>query len=182
MNTLWRLLWMLISTRFAPKINFFDECSTSFRVLPTDIDVLMHMNNGRYFSLMDLARMDFMVRTNTFGALREHHLYPVVASEMARFKKSLKLFQRFQITTQVLGWDDKFFYLVHHVKVGKMVYTLSLIKVRFLRQSGQAMDPDKVLKIANLNYESPVMPDWVQQWQKADKEFHDETLGRDVKK
>ncbi|MBN9173553.1 MAG: 4-hydroxybenzoyl-CoA thioesterase, partial [Microbacterium sp.] len=31
--------------------------------LPTDIDILMHMNNGRYLSLFDLGRWDLLVRT-----------------------------------------------------------------------------------------------------------------------
>ncbi len=31
------------------------EARTPFRVLPTDLDTLMHVNNGRYLTLMDLA-------------------------------------------------------------------------------------------------------------------------------
>ena len=35
--------------------------------LPTDIDILRHMNNGRYLSLFDLGRWDLLIRTGLFG-------------------------------------------------------------------------------------------------------------------
>ena len=43
------------------------------RVLPNDLDLLWHMNNGRYLSLMDQGRVDLMVRracgrSSTVGA------------------------------------------------------------------------------------------------------------------
>ena len=33
---------------------------TSFRVMPHDIDMFGHMNNGRYLQIMDVARVDWM--------------------------------------------------------------------------------------------------------------------------
>ena len=109
MNLIWRLLWTILFSRFSKPLGLFDEGSTTFCVLFTDVDVLLHMNNGRYFSLMDLARINFMIRNKAFYTLKKHRIYPVVASEMIRFKKSLNLFQYFQLTTRIIGWDENSF-------------------------------------------------------------------------
>src|SRR5690348_8261743 len=100
MNLFWRFLRIILFSRFSSHLGLFDESSIFFRVLPTDIDVLMHMNNGRYLSLLDLARVDFMIRNKVFPILKQHKIYPVVASEMIRFKKSIGLFKRFEVSTR----------------------------------------------------------------------------------
>lgn len=105
--------------RFRSSLRMTDLCVTPFRVWPTDLDVLLHMNNGKYFSLMDIARTDLMIRAKTLKILSSKGIYPVVASESIKFKKSLNPFKKFEIQTQVLGWDDKNFYLKQDFKVNK---------------------------------------------------------------
>ena len=41
------------------------------RTLPTDIDLLGHMNNGRYASLFDLGRFDLLTRTGIWQTMDE---------------------------------------------------------------------------------------------------------------
>lgn len=176
MNLIWRFLWVILFSRFAPAVKLFDEGSIKLRVLPTDIDVLMHMNNGRYFSMTDLARIDFMIRNKTVPKLRKHRVYPVVASAMIRFRKSLQLFTRFEITTRMIGWDDKFFYIVHHFKYRGEIYALSLIKACCLRKSTGLMKPQDVLALLGVAIDSPPIPTWVKEWQHADQAFHDEAI------
>src|SRR5690606_2180900 len=81
--------------------------------LPTDIDLLRHMNNGRYLSLFDLGRWDLLVRTGMTDAMRRNGWYAVVASETVTFRKSLELWQRFDVESRLLGHDDKAIYLEH---------------------------------------------------------------------
>lgn len=176
MNLIWRFIWIILFSRFSPSAGVLDQTSLSFRVLPTDIDVLMHMNNGRYFSLLDLARIDCMIRNKTFAPLKKHKIYPVVASEMIRFRKSLDLFQHFEITTQLLGWDDKFFYIVHQFKRQQHLYALALVKARMLHKKKGAMSPDEVLKQIGLKLPVPPLPKWVMQWQKGDQGFYEASI------
>ena len=68
-------------------------CVTPFRVLPTDRDVLMHVNNGVYLSMMDVARVDLMYRAGLMGKLATRRWYPVVVAESIQFRRSLELFQ-----------------------------------------------------------------------------------------
>jgi acyl-CoA thioesterase FadM len=69
--------------------------------------LLRHVNNGIYFSMMDLARVDLMIRAGYAGKVKQQGWYPVVVAETIQFRRSLNLFQRFEIETRVLGWDDK---------------------------------------------------------------------------
>ena len=84
---------------------------TNFITLPTDLDINRHMNNGVYFSIMDVARFDMLVRNGVWRAFRSKGWYPVVASETITFRKSLSLWQRFTIESKLVGYDDKAVYM-----------------------------------------------------------------------
>lgn len=63
---IFRLAWLSIRSRFGPRIQPTEVARTGFRVWPTDLDVLMHMNNGVYLSIMDLGRIDLMARSGAW--------------------------------------------------------------------------------------------------------------------
>ena len=48
MNLYSRLFWTLLRSLRLPAIQFGDSLERSLRVLPNDIDINGHMNNGRY--------------------------------------------------------------------------------------------------------------------------------------
>ena len=87
MNLLVRLFWIFAFSRFKKRGEVFDPYKINMRVWPTDLDVLMHVNNGKYFSMMDLGRMDMMIRSNLFSKIRQQNMYPVVSAEYLKFKK-----------------------------------------------------------------------------------------------
>ncbi|MDG2319333.1 MAG: hypothetical protein P8L79_03640 [Rhodospirillaceae bacterium] len=63
MNILFRLVWMFLTVGRRSRCNVLDVSCVSFRVLPTDLDVNFHLTNARYFSFMDLSRVDHLIRT-----------------------------------------------------------------------------------------------------------------------
>lgn len=179
MNLLWRFLWVMIFSRFAKPITTLTETVINFRVLPTDVDLLFHMNNGRYFSLLDLARINFTIRSKAMPILRRNKIYAVAASEMIRFKKSLNLFQKFQVHTRLIGWDEKFFYFLHKFKVKQELYALCLVKGCFLHKQNGTLNANDVIKLTGYSQPSPPLPDWVKHWQHADREFYTENIKHD---
>ncbi|MGV8852503.1 MAG: acyl-CoA thioesterase, partial [Rhodoglobus sp.] len=91
MNLIFRtILHRILSPRRSP-LGVRDVGTMSLRVLPTDIDVLRHMNNGVYFSIMDLGRMDLLIRAGSWQKLSAKGYYPVMANETISFRKSLDL-------------------------------------------------------------------------------------------
>jgi acyl-CoA thioesterase FadM len=122
------------------------------------------MNNGKYFSLMDLARVDLMIRAGLHRIVRQNDWYPVVVAETLRFRKSLKLFERFVIETTVLGWDEKAFILQQRFLRGQDCVAEGVVRARFLKKSGGSVTPDEVLTLSNPASRPPGLPDWVAIW------------------
>ena len=116
------------------------------RTLPTDIDLLGHMNNGRYGSLFDLGRFDLLIRTGIWDVFQKQGWYAVVASETITFRKSLELWQRFTVESRLLGHDDKSAYLMHRAVVDGEVYAEMIVRARFLRRSGRHRAPRGALR------------------------------------
>ncbi|XGC81529.1 acyl-CoA thioesterase [Bdellovibrio bacteriovorus] len=171
MNLIFRLIHILIFSRFRSKISLMDECSTPFRTWPTDLDVLMHMNNGVYLSLQDLARMDFMIRMGAATKISKQGWYPVVASEMIRFRRSLQVFQKFSIHTRLVSWDEKSIYLEHKFLSGGEIMAAGYIRARFLSKKGGTVSPQELLSLIGADVTPPPFPTSLSSWIAADNEL-----------
>ncbi|MCW4457021.1 thioesterase family protein [Microbacterium sp. MPKO10] len=137
----------------------------NLRVLPTDLDILKHVNNGVYFSLFDLGRFDLLMRSGMWTTFTERGWYPVVASETITFRKSLTLWQRFTVETRILGFDDKAFYLEHRAVVKGEVYTRAFIRARFLKKTGGTVSVAELLDAIGHDHDRDLtVPEWLVQW------------------
>jgi acyl-CoA thioesterase FadM len=115
-------------------------------VLPTDLDLLWHVNNGMYFSYMDFGRFDMSFRNGVYDLYNKVGWYAVVAGETIRFKKSLKLWDRFTLQTQMVGYDDKYFFIRHKFVCRGELMATGLVKVRFLKKSGGTVSTKEFLE------------------------------------
>ncbi|MBV2168350.1 MAG: thioesterase family protein [Bdellovibrio sp.] len=176
MNLIFRLLHILLFSRFRSKVEVMSECATPFRVWPTDLDVLMHMNNGIYLSLQDLARVDYMIRAGAAKKISERGWYPVVASEMIRFRRSLQPFQKFELHTRLLSWDERYLYLEHKFTSRGDLVAVGMIRARFLSKAGGLVSPQDLLKVLDLSMEPPPFPEYLKSWLSADRD-HSKSLG-----
>ena len=140
MNLLFRLLRILLTARFRAPTGVVEETSLFFRVWPTDLDALLHMNNGKYGSLMDLGRLDMMIRNGVGRMIMSQGWHPVVAAQWLRFKVSLTPFTRFELRTRTIGWDDRSFYVRQTFLIGDRIAAVGLVRARFLSKSGSPVD------------------------------------------
>lgn len=164
MNLYFRLLWLALVGRRRAPVPALGPCRTPFRVLPTDLDVLRHVNNGVYLSLMDVARVDLMNRAGLAGVLRARRWYPVVVAETIQFRRSLTLFQRFEIETRVLGWDDKAFVLEQQFVRGEEAIAAALVRARFLARDGGTVTPAEIVSASGEPVTRPEMPADAARW------------------
>ena len=112
MNLLFRLLGLIVrSVRRSGTAGVFDVTTLRMRVWPTDLDLNLHMNNGRYLSIMDIGRLDLIMRVGLFGRMARDGIRPVVGNVQIVYRRSLAPFQRFHLSTQLVGWDEKWTYL-----------------------------------------------------------------------
>lgn len=170
MNKVVRLIILGIRSRLRPRVDPLGPCRTPMRVLPNDLDLLGHMNNGVYFSLFDLARVDLMLRSGLFARFRKQGWYPVVTAETATFRRALNPFRRFEVETRIAGWDERHLYLEHRVFCGDKLTTTALIQARFLSRSGERIAPDQLVGLLDDPPRRPELPEWVSRWSKASYE------------
>lgn len=154
MNLLFRLFWMMVTARWRNPCAMLEESCLSFRVMPTDLDVNMHLTNSRYFSFMDLSRVDHMIRNGAWTHIRKHNLKPVLGSGSVRFRRPVPPFARIDVTTRVVGGDCKWIYLEHKIQTDSTVYAVAILKAAFLDDRGRVPMP-KLMEIFGHQGELP---------------------------
>ena len=114
MNLILRMFLLLIASPFKPRLPFEKpKNALTLRVLPNDIDLNFHMNNGRYLTICDLTRIDMFIRTGLLKTMLKEKWIPVISEHTMKYKKGLSLFQKYEVKMEVIGWDDKAFKMVH---------------------------------------------------------------------
>lgn len=165
MNLWFRMLYFFLTWRSRSRLDFFDEAATPFRTWPTDLDMNVHMNNGVYLSLMDIGRFDLVFRNGLSRVLKREKWYPVVASQTIRYRKSLAPFQKFEIKSQLLGWDEKFFYIRQKFESKGELTALAVVKAAFLKKGERGIvDPLKVAQACGHTGDENHLPSWAHQW------------------
>jgi acyl-CoA thioesterase FadM len=118
MNLIFRLLWVwLVSLRRERLPVEGAESRLKLIVLPNDLDLNMHVNNGRFLTLADLSRVDLFIRTGLLGLMRSERWTPIVTEHTMVYKKPLKLFQKFEAVMQLTHWDERHFYMRHQFMI-----------------------------------------------------------------
>ena len=164
MNLIFRTALQWFRSRRAPKLHIHDVGRTAFRVVPTDLDVLGHMNNGVYFSIMDLGRMDLMIRAGAWASLSKHGFYPVATNEMITFRKSLQPWQRFVLESRIIGYDDKAVFVEQRFVVKGEVFARAYMRGRFLKRTGGTVSVAELTEALGVDPSEVTLPAWLAEW------------------
>ncbi|WP_255477987.1 acyl-CoA thioesterase [Serratia sp. OS31] len=146
MNLYLRLLWILISSCWKPRMSM-DALTSSLqtRVWLNDIDINLHMNNGRYLTVCDLNRVDMFIRTGLMKLMLKRRWSPIVSQLSMDYKKALQPFQRYQVSMTITHWDDRYFYATHTFSVGDRIVALGTSQAVVLGKEG-VVAPEEVVK------------------------------------
>lgn len=107
MNLWFRLIWYALTAWRRPALDPANAVSAlEFSVSPLDLDVSFHMNNGRYLTLMDLGRIDFLVRTGLWRAVRRNGWTPIASAIVIRYRRELRPFARFRLESRLVSWAE----------------------------------------------------------------------------
>lgn len=145
-------------------IGHYDVGRIRLRTLPTDLDLNGHMNNGVYFSMLDLGRFELTIRSGIYAIFQERAWYPVVASETITFRKSLKLWQRFTIESRIVGYDERAVLMDQRIVVRGEVYARAVIRARILSKTGGPVPMDEVLRAVGVPPQTLHREDWIGRW------------------
>jgi acyl-CoA thioesterase FadM len=166
MNLWFRLILMLLRRPWRKPAAPMDTTVVRMRVWPTDLDLNRHVTNGRYFTLADIGRMDYVLRSGAFRVALKHKAVPIVGDTWGKFRRELRLFETFEIHTRMLGWDEKWSFMEHRfVKDGRV---LGVVVMRGLFRSPKGgVSPGEFARHLGLAEQSPEMPEWLLGWSRS---------------
>jgi len=168
MIVLIRLTWALIRSQLKRRIDLLDESAVTMRVWPNDLDLNLHMNSGRYLSMMDIGRVEILGRTRLLRKVFGRGWRPIAAAATIRYRRSLLPFQRFTVRTKVVCWDDKWLYFRHVIERRGDMCAIGYVR-GLLRGRDGNITPAQILELAGkTGTPSPPMPDDLARWLAAE--------------
>jgi len=153
-----RVAILVLKNLLRRRSQLMTESVLRLRVWPTDIDLNFHLNDGRYVSISGLGRLDVMLRTRLLRRALKRGWYPVVGSVVVRYRREIRPFEKFELHSRILGWDDKWFYFEHRFEKGGDVAALAYAR-GVMRTHGGAVPTSDVLELVDWSEPSPALPD-----------------------
>lgn len=167
MNLFFRLIKVLLGTLWRAPLELLDESVVEFRVWPSDLDVNLHMTNGRYLALMDLGRLDLILRMGMLKHMIRRRWRPVAASAAIRFRRSLRPFQKFRIRTRLVCWDERWIFFEQRFECEGRWVARGLIRA-LLRGGTGNVPTAEILAVMRQDLASPPMPESVALWRESE--------------
>lgn len=165
MNLYFRLLWLLITGAFKPSVGVLDVTSLEFRVLPNDLDVNLHMNNGRYATIMDLGRVNLMQRVGLSRPVILNNWLPLISGLKIQFLRPLKLFQKYSLQTRLAYWDEKWFYIEQVFRSNDKDIARGMVRAQ-IRRGKEAVPVAEIMNTLDYNSMPPELPEDLRVWLK----------------
>jgi acyl-CoA thioesterase FadM len=162
-------------------MNPLDTSTLRFRVWPLDLDANIHMNNGRYLSIMDLGRLDLMVRVGLIKTVLKKKWMPVLSAATIRYRIALNPFQKFTLQTRILWWDEKWFYMEQRFVIDGgdkdgAVAAIAFVKGSFYDRKARATVPSQTLTDLIGVTDKPEKPAHIASWIAAEDDMKGLTL------
>jgi acyl-CoA thioesterase FadM len=142
MNLYLRLFWTLLRARFMARLGFTDTLVQRWRVLPNDVDVNIHMNNGRYLTMVDLALIEFFSRTGFLKSLVQQGWRPMAGGQVISYRRGLNPFQRYELRFRWLCSDERWNYMGFEFVRRGVLHAAGIMK-------GGAVGPDGLVPTAH---------------------------------
>lgn len=147
----------------------FDAVSEmTFRCRPWDLDMFMEMNNGRILTLYDLGRFDLSIRCGLLDLLKKQRWGLAVAGSSVRYRKRVRLFDKVTMRSQMIGMDDRWFYMAQSMWVGGEPTSAALLRT-CITAKGRSVTTAEVREAFGIKDWTVEVPDWVRNWDEADK-------------
>lgn len=163
MNLYLRLVRVLFKLLFVQAQDLFAPARLRFRVWPTDCDLNMHMNNGRYLTFMDLGRVYLLAQARMLRPLWRRRWAPVLSAAEINYIRPLPPLQAFDLVTRLLTWDEKYFYIEHRFEVNGRLCAQATVKGLFLA-GRERVASQRVVEMLGLTIDPPPAPDLIRHW------------------
>ncbi len=134
---------------------------------PWDVDPWLEMNNGRTLTLFDLGRLPMVHRAGMLPALKANGWAVAVAGASVRYRRRVRMFQRFSMQSAILGWDARFMYFQQSMWSKGEATSSILLRMAITDASG-ILAPARMAAELGWPETSPTLPEYVTAWIKAE--------------
>ena len=163
MNLLFRFLIVTAVAFFGHRSGLLRTSRLRLYVLLNDLDLNLHMNNGRYLSVCDLGKIDVMIRSGTASIAIRRKWRPLIGGSVIRHRLGMGPFRRFELLTRILCWDDKWFYFQHRIETKRGTAAMAFSKA-LLHDGERSVSPEEVLAALDIRLTTPPIPDEISEW------------------
>ncbi|HSV68590.1 MAG TPA: thioesterase family protein [Methylibium sp.] len=111
MNLWLRLIWALLRASRLPALRAGETLARAMRVLPNDLDLNGHMNNGRYLTVVDLMLVEYFARTGFARVMLRHGWRPMAGGSFISYRRGLQPLQRYTLRFRLDAADERWNYM-----------------------------------------------------------------------
>lgn len=158
----YRIIRILLSRKFQKPVDITAELNRTFRVRMFDCDGLRVMTAFKYAAYMDFIRWELIARSPLYQEVFLKGLAPTLGSQKLIYRRPLKIWTRFNLRLQTIGWDDKWIYNLHHFEQNNEVKAVGVTRALIWRKDKPQVLRE-ILQKAGVEELNHPPPDWVMQ-------------------
>ncbi len=134
-----------------------------YRVWPIDIDIFRHMNNAKYLNYMEAARWGMTFRSGFLKlVIKRGWMFPIRTAHLEYYRE-LKMFQKFEIRTQFVRCEKKWFYIVQRFYSKDKEVARGLI-VGTVRKGRENVPPEEYIAALGFSAAPPLLDRDLDDW------------------
>lgn len=142
----------------------------TFRVLPNDLDINRHMNDGQYLTMIDLMLIEYFARTGFLRVLMKNRWHPIVGGSVITYRRELKLGQQYKLRFRWYGSDEFWNYLrFDFVSMDGRICTSGYPKGAAAGRGGLVANEVAFEKLGHDFADKPALPQAVMHWINSEK-------------
>lgn len=163
-----RLMWQLYKHRKSAPLPVTGTHVSQHYCLPWDIDLWRELNNGRTLTLYDLGRIPLAGRTGLIAVLKRKRWGLTIAGASVRYRRRVRVFERVEMRSRVVWWDDKFVYIEQSMWTRDGHCANHILYRTAVTGKPGIIPPETVIAELGADTPRPAQPEWVRGWIEAD--------------
>jgi acyl-CoA thioesterase FadM len=167
-NLYFRLLLTILKALRGPRVAPGETIELSLRVLPNDLDLNGHMNNGRYLTMVDLALATVFIRSGFARLCFARSWRPMGGGSIVYFRRALTVFQGYKLRFTLTAWDEYWSYCRFEFVRNGQLHATGFVKGAATGRGGLVRNAE-IHAALGYSSPSPPIPADLQAWIAADR-------------
>ncbi len=174
MNLYLRLIWTVLRSWWLPAFKPGAVLERKLDVLPNDLDINGHINNGRYLTIVDLLLVEYFVRTGFLQVMISSGWRPVSGGAIITYRKAIKPWRSYRVRFSLAAVDTTWNYMrFDFLADNGMLYASGYMKGAAVGRDGLVNNSASYAKL-HIDPPTSPLPDAVQHWLAAENTLMNE--------